>query len=86
MKYEQLITDILEGIGGKENIVSATHCMTRLRLTLADKSKVKENAIKKLDMVMGVVNNGAQTQIIIGPEVSRVYKEFIRFTGLNAEA
>lgn len=86
MKYQQLITDILAGIGGKENIVSATHCMTRLRLTLADKSKVKEDAIKKLDMVMGVVNNGAQTQIIIGPEVSRVYKEFIQFTGLNAEA
>ena len=49
MKYQQLITDILSNIGGKENILSATHCMTRLRLTLADKSKVKEEAIKKLD-------------------------------------
>ena len=77
MKYEKMIKDILGAIGGKENIESAAHCMTRLRLTLKDDSKVEEETIKNIDGVMGLVNNGQQTQIVIGPNVANVYKEFI---------
>ena len=49
MKYEKMIKDILGAIGGKENIASAAHCMTRLRLTLKDNSKVEEETIKNID-------------------------------------
>lgn len=86
MKNKQLIDDILANIGGVENIVSATHCMTRLRLTLKDQGKVQEDVLKKVDGVMGIVNSGSQTQIVIGPAVSSLYKEFISVTGLEEEA
>lgn len=86
MKNKQLIDDILANIGGVENIVSATHCMTRLRLTLKNQGKVQEDVLKKVDGVMGIVNSGSQTQIVIGPAVSSLYKEFISVTGLEEEA
>lgn len=86
MKYNQLIADILQHIGGKENLVHAAHCMTRLRLTLKDQTLVNEEALKRLDLVMGVVNSGSQTQIIIGPHVNAVYQEFVKVTGMDAQA
>ena len=85
MKYETMINEILKCIGGKANVMNAAHCMTRLRLTLSDQSKVDETALGKIDGVMGVVNKGAQTQIVIGPEVANVYKDFIEITGLASE-
>lgn len=85
MKYERLVKTILENIGGKENIESAAHCMTRLRLTLKDKTLVNEAVLKNTDGVMGVINSGAQTQIVIGPAVNALYKEFTEFAGLNEE-
>ena len=85
MKNKQLINDILANIGGIENIISATHCMTRLRLTLKDQGKVQEDVLKKVDGVMGIVNSGSQTQIVIGPAVSSLYKEFISVAGLEEE-
>lgn len=86
MKYQKLMDDILINIGGKENISNAAHCMTRLRLTLKDQSKVNEEILKNVDGVMGVVNNGRQTQIVIGPSVSSLYKEFIEYTDMEEEA
>jgi len=86
MKHTETVKAIVENVGGKDNISVATHCMTRLRLNLKDSSKVNEEAIKKLDGVMGVVNQGQQTQIIIGPAVNDVYDELIRYTGLKEEA
>lgn len=85
MKYTETVKAIVENVGGKENISGAAHCMTRLRLNLYDSSKVKEDALKKLDITMGVVNKGQQLQIIIGPTVNDVYTEFIEFTGMKAE-
>lgn len=85
MEKRQLITEILECIGGKENISNATHCMTRLRLTLKDKSKVNEEKLKAIDEVMGVVNKGTQTQIVIGPQVATVYKAFVEYTGIDEQ-
>lgn len=85
MKYERLVKTILENIGGKENIESAAHCMTRLRLTLKDKTLVNEEVLKNTDGVMGVINSGAQTQIVIGPAVNALYKEFTELAGLNEE-
>lgn len=85
MKNKELVTEILECIGGKENVSSATHCMTRLRLCLKEKLKVNEEQLKAIDEVLGVVNKGEQTQIVIGPQVAGVYKDFIEFTGLEEQ-
>lgn len=85
MKYEKLNQEILENIGGIENIVNAAHCMTRLRLTLKNQDLVKEAELKGIDGVLGLVNSGQQTQIVIGPNVANVYKEFIEMTGLSEE-
>ncbi len=80
------ITEIVNGLGGKENIVSATHCATRLRVTLKDKAKADQKALKAIDGVLGVVDGATQTQVVIGPEVTTVYREFIEYTGVSEEA
>lgn len=74
MDVQKLTADLLPLVGGKENIRSVLHCMTRLRFQLADQSKAQLEAIEKLDGVMGVKVVGAQTQVIIGPNVAEVYK------------
>lgn len=71
--YQDLASKILANIGGKDNISSATHCMTRLRLTLKDVSLAKDSKIKALDGVVGINKVGNQYQIIIGPKVSKVF-------------
>ena len=70
-------------MGGKENIISAAHCATRLRLVLKDESKANVDEILKTDLVKGQFANGGQFQIIIGSgTVDEVYKRFIQITGL----
>ncbi len=64
---EQLIATILQKIGGKENIKTCGHCMTRLRLTLHDDTQVEVESLKTLPGVLGVVNSDDQLQIIVGP-------------------
>ncbi|MBQ3471989.1 MAG: PTS transporter subunit EIIB, partial [Clostridia bacterium] len=54
MDYRKCATDILSSIDGKENIVSAAHCATRLRLVIADNSKVKKSVLENIDGVKGV--------------------------------
>lgn len=80
------VKDIITNLGGKENFSAATHCATRLRITLKDKSKMDVNALKDVDGVIGVVDGATQTQIVIGPEVTSVYRDFIALTGVSEEA
>lgn len=75
--YDQLARDILANVGGEENIQIVGHCMTRLRLTIKDKEKVNETAVKALEGVVGVKWAQTQMQIIIGTTVSDLYKIFI---------
>ena len=84
--YTTLVPTIVEKIGGKGNIVRATHCITRLRFTLADTSKADKEAIKKIPGVAGCVDNAGQFQVIIGPHVVEVYDALIAYTGLKSEA
>ncbi|MGG1574300.1 PTS transporter subunit EIIC [Fictibacillus sp. NRS-1165] len=87
MKKEQLMAQqITEKLGGAENIQNLTYCMTRLRVTPKDESKVDRAGIKEIDGVMGVV--GDETlQIIVGPgTVNRVADEMSRKTGLQVSA
>lgn len=75
MDYESTAKKILQRVGGKENVISLVHCMTRLRFNLKDESIVDDEAVKKTKGVMGVMKKGGQYQIIIGNDVSYVYDE-----------
>lgn len=82
---EQLVAQsILEQVGGRENIAGAAVCMTRLRLRVVDQTRVNKESLKKLEAVLGVVEQGGQLQIILGPGVvNKVGSEFSRLTGLQ---
>lgn len=79
------VADIVAAFGGKENVAQATHCATRLRVTPKDPSKVDVAGMKKIPGVLGVVEGATQTQVIIGAEVSNVYREFVTLTGVAEE-
>ena len=82
---KRIATDILSLVGGKENVSTVAHCMTRLRLTLKDESKIDTEAIKKVEGVMGCVNQEGQLQIILGPgKVNKVCAEFEKLADLKA--
>lgn len=85
-KYTDFCNQILDKIGGKENVTSAVHCMTRLRLNLKDSSKVDIEGVKGIKGVLGSRFSGEQYQIIIGQHVSEVYPEFCSMVGLGVAA
>ncbi len=86
MKYEAFNQQIIDLVGGKNNISAVVHCMTRLRFTLNDRSKAKTEAIKQLDGVIDVVSNDVAYQVIIGTHVAEVHEELISMLGLSGEA
>lgn len=83
--YTQLAKDVVAAVGGKENIVSVTNCMTRLRFVLKDDSIPNEDEIKAINGVKGVMNQGGQYQIIIGTNVSNVTPKVREVAGISAE-
>lgn len=85
MDYQKAASDVIRHIGGKENIVSAAHCATRLRLVIADNSKMDAAAIENVDGVKGVFEAAGQIQIIFGTgTVNKVYDAFIAQAGITA--
>ncbi|WP_430597254.1 beta-glucoside-specific PTS transporter subunit IIABC [Enterococcus sp. AZ177] len=78
MNYQELAQTIIEKIGGEKNISGLTHCATRLRFNLKEEGKAQTDLLKQTDGVMGVVSKGGQYQIIIGSDVSSVYKEILK--------
>lgn len=83
MKYEVLIKEILDNIGGESNIVSVTHCMTRLRFVLKDDKRANVEAVKRINSVVGCINKGGQFQVVIGTHVSDVFEELIKTTNIK---
>lgn len=81
MDNKQLAQDIVHLVGEKDNINTMAHCATRLRLQLVDRSKAQIKELEALDGVLGVKEVGAQTQIIIGPGVPKVFKEVEAIVG-----
>lgn len=75
MNNKELAQKIMSLLGGGDNINYVTHCVTRLRFTLKNNSKADLNKIKKLDGVIGVVEQNGQVQVIIGSHVEEVYVE-----------
>lgn len=83
MDHKQVATDVVKAVG-KENMVAAAHCATRLRLVLKDDKKVDQAALDANDGVKGTFKTNGQFQIIIGPgDVNYVYDELIKQTGLQ---
>lgn len=72
---------ILEEVGGKENISSLTHCFTRLRFVLKDKSKANKEVISNLEGVIQVVEASGQFQIVLGNKVEKIYDELMPMVG-----
>lgn len=83
-KYVEAAKQILDVLNGTDNIISAAHCATRLRLVLKDESNVNYEALEKIDVVKGHFKNAGQFQIIIGAgTVNEVYKAFIDLAGIQ---
>ena len=82
MKEQEVAKQILEHLGGKQNIKSIEHCATRLRIILNDRSKVDEKAIENIDGVKGQFFAAAQYQIILGTGfVNKVYGVIVEGSG-----
>lgn len=82
MGVQAVAKDILQLVGGEENVRSLVHCATRLRFTLNDRSKADKDKIEALDDVVTVVESGGQFQVVIGNHVSEVYQEIGRMSNL----
>lgn len=85
MSYKQSAKEILQAIGGEENLEAMAHCATRLRLVLKDESIVDEKALGEMDVVKGTFSTGGQYQIIVGSgTVNKVFAELEKLTGKEA--
>lgn len=85
MDYRKAAQDVYDSIGGKENIVSAAHCATRLRLVIGDNDKCDKEAVENIEGVKGVFFASGQLQIIFGTgTVNKVYDEFLQIAGIGA--
>ncbi|WP_211880708.1 beta-glucoside-specific PTS transporter subunit IIABC [Pseudarthrobacter albicanus] len=85
VNYRTLAADILEGVGGEDNLVGATHCATRLRLTLRDDAKADTSAVEKLPGVITVMKAGGQYQVVIGNDVPTVFAELGKISRFGNE-
>ena len=84
MDYRKTAQEIYDHIGKKENIISAAHCATRLRLVIADNAKADKEYVENIDGVKGVFFAQGQMQIILGTGVvNKVYDEFIQIAGIS---
>lgn len=83
--YTQLAKEVVAAVGGKENMISVTNCMTRLRFVLKDDSIPKEEEVKAIQGVKGVMNKGGQYQVIIGAHVSEVIKDVRTVAGFHED-
>ncbi|KAA0560827.1 PTS beta-glucoside transporter subunit IIABC [Bacillus sp. CH30_1T] len=85
MSHHALARKILDLVGGKENVNSVFHCITRLRFKLKDESKAKTDELKNLDGVVTVRQSGGQYQVVIGNHVPEVYKEVAAIGGFSTK-
>lgn len=84
-KYNDLAKTILQYVGGKGNVESLTHCVTRLRFQLVDESKANDEALKNLDGVVTVIKSSGQYQVVIGNHVKDVYNDVCEVGGISSQ-
>ena len=81
--YRKTAEEVLQYIGGKDNIEQAAHCVTRLRIALKDESKIDNDKLQSVSLVKGAFHNAGIFQIVIGGDVDRVYAELITLAGMK---
>ena len=82
-KFEQEAKDLLQAIGGKENVTAVTHCATRMRFVLGDEKKANVKAIESIPAIKGTFTNAGQFQVIIGNDVPIFYNDFSAVSGIE---
>ena len=82
-KFEQEAKDLLQAIGGKENVTAVTHCATRMRFVLGDEKKANVKVIESIPAVKGTFTNAGQFQVIIGNDVPIFYNDFTAVSGIE---
>ena len=83
--YKKTATEVLEKIGGEENISTVTHCVTRLRFVLKDESIVNDADVRAIEGVKGVAKAGGQYQVIIGTDVTDAFEALQEIRGVSVE-
>lgn len=78
-KYDKLAVDLVEAVGGSDNVNSVIHCMTRLRFDLKDKGFPNKEAVENMTGVQGVVISGGQFQVVVGPDVAKVAEAISKY-------
>lgn len=84
-KYDGLARIIIQNVGGKSNVISLTHCITRLRFKLRDESKANTDILKNTDGIVTVMQSGGQYQVVIGNHVPDVYAVVCNIGGFGEE-
>ncbi len=85
-KYEDLAKEIVKNVGGKENVSSLAHCITRLRFKLKEESRANDDVLKKMEGVVTVMKSGGQYQVVIGNHVPEVYADVLPLLGAEDES
>lgn len=89
MDYNKSAKEILERIGGPDNVANMTHCATRLRITVRDNGLIQDDKVREIDGVVNTLNKAGQYQILIGTDVPKLYDEFeelVKGDGESVEA
>jgi PTS system beta-glucosides-specific IIC component len=84
-KYDLLAKDIIKKVGGKDNIISLVHCVTRLRFNLKDESLADDEALKQMEGVITVMHSSGQYQVVIGNHVPQVFTDVCRLANISSE-
>ena len=85
-KYDGLARIIIQDVGGKGNIESLTHCITRLRFTLKDEGKANTDVLKETDGIVTVIRGGGQYMVVIGNHVPDVFNTVVKVGHLEEVA
>lgn len=81
--FKKEANELLDAIGGKENIKAVTHCMTRIRFVLHDTDKPDTDRIEDIESVKGTFTQQGQFQVIVGNKVSDFYNDFAKVSGVE---
>lgn len=84
-KYHELAKEIVNNVGGKDNVAGLVHCITRLRFTLKDESIAKDDVLKAMEGVVTVMKSGGQYQVVIGNHVPEVFEDVMALLDLKED-
>lgn len=84
--YDDLARDIIDHVGGEENVAGLRHCVTRLRFNLTDENKADTDYLKNRDGIVTVMKSAGQYQVVIGEQVGEVYEAIVNQTNIGGDA